>query len=114
MGQCQHRSSKQRATLKWFARGRHPKAPHTHLIKLGRARRERATAAGKKEPVRTNGSEPEEGKGPEEGEGEQQLKELEELEREAARELQQAGNGEPNEGKEQKEYEDEEVFSFSD
>jgi hypothetical protein len=114
MGQCQHNRSKQRATLKWFAKGRHPKAPHTYLIKLGRACREKAAIAKKQGPIQLEGEEPAEGGRPEEGMEEQQLKELVELELEAAKEMQNTERGEPNQGKEEKEYEEEEVFSFSD
>ena len=36
---CKGQKSKQKRTLKWFAQGKHPKPPHTRLLKIGSARR---------------------------------------------------------------------------
>ena len=123
---CKGNRSKQKRTLKWFAEGKHPKAPHTIVARICRAQNitaERVIShgGGRGKGRRGNLGEiaaQQEGE-PEEGKEEQQMKILAELERETAREMQQRDEGEDEEREkeqgepEEREYEDEEVFSFS-
>jgi hypothetical protein len=96
MEECKRQKSKQKGTLKWFAQGKHPKAPHGRLRRWGKARKSEGEY-GPRHTANEDNKEKEETKGS--GEMSQAaLKVLEDLEQEAARALEHC--------------EEESVFSF--